>query len=143
LAGGSTLFAGYGYPPVPPASPFPTKDVGAYHERFGFSVQGRKDFQFISGGENIQPEEIEAALLTHKEVEEAIVVPLFDEEFGARPAAWIRSTLTHKELLLHLSSQLPNYKFPVVFASLKESETLKPNRSTLIEEMNKNFTFIF
>lgn len=131
LVSGTSLFNGYGFPAALPPSPFPTGDLGCYDERLGWSVQGRKDFQFQSGGDNIQPEEIEAALLSHRDVEEAIVVPKPDEEFGARPAAFVRTSLSSSDLALYLSERLPKYKIPVVFEKLEEQSGFKPNRKEL------------
>ena len=54
------------------------------------TVTGRRDNMFISGGENIHPEEIEKALLSIKGIAEAIVVPKEDKEFGQRPIAFIK-----------------------------------------------------
>ena len=54
------------------------------------TVTGRRDNMFISGGENIHPEEIEKALLSIKGVAQAIVVPKEDKEFGQRPIAFIK-----------------------------------------------------
>ena len=51
---------------------------------------GAKDNMFISGGENISPEEIEQVLHTFPEVQESIVVPVPDSRFGQRPVAFIR-----------------------------------------------------
>lgn len=133
LVAGNSLFNGYG---TPPPSPFPTGDLGAFHPEFGWSIQGRKDFQFQSGGENIQPEEIEAALLSHPEVEEAVVVPKPDKEFGARPAAFVRTRLTAADLTAYLSGLLPKSKIPVLFHPLEEGIGLKPNRKELANKMH-------
>ncbi len=141
LVRGTSLFNGYGSPPKPPPTFFPTGDKGSYHPAHGWSIQGRKDFQFISGGENIQPEEIEAALLSHPDVEEAIIVPKRDPEFGDRPAAFVRTTATEDTLRSHLAQFLPKYKIPVLFEMLKEQNGLKPNRKQLSESINKNFPF--
>ena len=46
---------------------------------------------FISGGENIHPEEIEQALYRLIGVEAAVVVPVPDAEFGFRSVAFIQS----------------------------------------------------
>ena len=45
---------------------FNTGDLGELDKRGTLTVKGRKDNMFISGGENIYPEEIERALLTIK-----------------------------------------------------------------------------
>jgi O-succinylbenzoic acid--CoA ligase len=141
LVRGSSLFNGYGFPPSPPPALFSTGDKACYHPTFGWSIQGRKDFQFISGGENIQPEEIEAALLSHKDVEEAVVVPKRDPEFGERPAAFVRTTLTDEALCSYLTQYLPKYKIPILFERLNKQNGLKPNRKQLFESLNKNNLF--
>lgn len=77
-------------------------------------IIGRKDRQFISGGENIIPEEIEAALLQLPHVIEAKVEPEADPEFGMRPIAKIYSEkeLSEATLKQALEGKLPRYKIP-------------------------------
>jgi O-succinylbenzoic acid--CoA ligase len=69
---------------------FRTGDLGHFDEAGYLHVTGRRDNMFISGGENIQPEEIEQALRDLEGVEEAIVVPVEDAEWGKRPVAFVR-----------------------------------------------------
>ncbi|MDA0712400.1 MAG: AMP-binding protein, partial [bacterium] len=57
---------------------FHTGDLGFLDENNNLQVKGRKDNCFISGGENVYPEEIEAAILRHEDVVEVIVVSMFD-----------------------------------------------------------------
>lgn len=73
---------------------------------------------FISGGENIQPEEIERALSGQPEIEEALVVPVADPEFGERPVAYVRyrsAPVPDEVLRERLGQQLPKYKIPALF----------------------------
>ncbi|NTW57253.1 MAG: o-succinylbenzoate--CoA ligase, partial [Chlorobiaceae bacterium] len=70
---------------------FHTRDIGRISEDGRITVLGRKDNMFISGGENIHPEEVEKALMTIDGIMEAIVVPVPDREYGQRPAAFIRT----------------------------------------------------
>jgi len=74
---------------------------------------------FISGGENIQPEEIEKLLANIEGIIHARVVPIPDEEFGFRPTAYIESESPFKEEELkdYLSSFLPKFKIPVKFVA--------------------------
>lgn len=65
---------------------FPTKDKGEWHNN-QLRILGRQDNQFISGGENIQPEQIEHVLLQSGLLRQAMVVPVDDTEFGQRPVA--------------------------------------------------------
>ncbi|KGQ52567.1 O-succinylbenzoic acid--CoA ligase [Gallibacterium anatis] len=52
-------------------------------------IQGRIDNMFISGGENIQPEEIEAFILQQPDVKQVFVLPIEDQIYGQRPVAVI------------------------------------------------------
>jgi O-succinylbenzoic acid--CoA ligase len=71
---------------------FHTGDMGVISEERLLTVLGRKDSMFVSGGENIHPEEIEMALTAVPGIEEAVVVPAPDMEYGMRPMAWIRTS---------------------------------------------------
>ena len=74
---------------------------------------------FISGGENIQPEEIEKYLCQIDGIKEAVVIPLKDAEFGMRPVAFIKGSIKNtKQLNRHLQKYLPKFKIPQVFYSL-------------------------
>ena len=58
------------------APPKRTKDKADFSKKHGYRILGRKDRMFISGGENIYPEEIEKALLMHTEIIYAKVVAI-------------------------------------------------------------------
>lgn len=66
-----------------------TGDVGHCDAAGRLHITGRVDNQFISGGENIQPETVERALQALPQVAQAVVVPVPDDEFGARPVAFV------------------------------------------------------
>ena len=65
---------------------FPTRDLGKLDGSGQLFVRGRIDNMFISGGENIYPETIERAMKEAFDVEQAVVIPKPDPEYGARPA---------------------------------------------------------
>jgi o-succinylbenzoate---CoA ligase len=112
--GGKTLFQGYHNLPSPLISNwFPTKDLGRIGPN-GIELLGRKDRMFISGGENIHPEEIELALLSHPKVMRAKVHARSDLDFGHRPVAYISTSLEINPLLSHLAEKLPRYKIPSI-----------------------------
>ena len=78
-------------------------------------ITGRIDNQFSSGGENIQPEQIEQQLLQHPAVAQAIVVPVPDDEWGMRCACfidWQQSSISFNELANWLRQFLPAYMLP-------------------------------
>lgn len=134
---GDSLFQGYfnGKTVEKQEGWFPTKDLATFDPKKGFSIIGRKDNLFISGGENIQPEEIEQKLLELPSILEAIVVPKEDPEFGARPIAWIRSTspIDPEALSKALSEHLPKFKIPIHFLDLDQipQNNLKISRKKL------------
>jgi O-succinylbenzoic acid--CoA ligase len=133
LVKGKTLFKGYlqshGFfdLPLDDEGFFRTRDLGSYSPKQGLSILGRKDRLFISGGENIQPEEIERLLKNIEGIIRAEVVPVPDKEFGYRPIAYIESekTFEEEELKSYLSSFLPKFKIPVSFGRVGSGNTHK------------------
>ncbi len=132
---GETLFQGYLQNnqtivcPLNEEGWFETKDLGQWKDG-RFHVIGRKDNLFISGGENIQPEEIETAIRTHCH-EDAIVVPLKDEEYGARPAVFLRDPSLLPAIQAKLQEVLPKFKIPIQAFPFPGEVGLKPNRKHL------------
>jgi len=93
-----------------------TGDLGYLNRAGELYVQGRKDHMFISGGENISPEEIEHVLCNFPGVKESIVVPVPDPKFGQRPVAFVRGLSDFAEVQEFLIENLPKYKIPTCHA---------------------------
>jgi len=140
---GPTLFRGY-VPLEGPEAPqtddgwYPTGDRGRIDASGRLRVLGRMDRMFVSGGENIQPEEIEAVLERLDVVERAAVVPVPHAEYGRRPVAFVHTTEPVDETGLQrvLTSTLPGYKIPDGFYKLPAkvlTQGLKINRERLRE----------
>ncbi len=95
---------------------FATGDLGAQDAQGYLAVTGRRDNMFISGGENIQPEEVERSLCKCAGVCEALVVPVSHAEFGAVPAAFVRyapgTARDEAVLQRELEKALPRFKVP-------------------------------
>lgn len=91
-----------------------TGDVGYLDASGRLHVTGRVDRQFVSGGENIQPAEIEAALEELDDVERAVVVSVPDDEYGRRPVGFVRTKpgSPSDSLCPELESVLPRFKIP-------------------------------
>ncbi|ACF14439.1 O-succinylbenzoate-CoA ligase [Chloroherpeton thalassium ATCC 35110] len=149
LLKGKTLFKGYlegkhCHEPFDAQGWYHTKDLGKIDANGCLIVIGRKDNLFISGGENIQPEEIEAALCTHPDVVQAIVVPYAHAEYGERPAAFLQmrngENPNSHVLKAFLEVKIARYKIPDIFLALPEElvqKGLKVSRSkcqTLLKE---------
>ena len=142
LVRGETLFAGYvqegktgrlagadGW--------FRTGDLGRLDGAGRLRVLGRRDNLFVSGGENVRPEEVEAALLRIPAVEEAVVVPVPDPEFGARPVAFVRLSGGTGDLARALEPVLPRFKIPKAFHEWEGAGGMKPDRPALKERAKR------
>ena len=115
---------------------FPTGDLGRLDAQGRLHVLGRTDRQFVSGGENIQPEEVEAALERIDGIERAVVVPVPDDEYGQRPVAFVRSETgtIPDDWRTTLSAVLPRYKLPDSVRDLPEEavrDQMKVDRDML------------
>ncbi|MBA2343880.1 MAG: o-succinylbenzoate--CoA ligase [Rubrobacter sp.] len=129
LVSGETLFAGYLHEvgleePFDEAGWFHTRDTGEIDGEGRLRFAGRKDNLFVSGGENVQPEEIEAGLRRLESVEDAVVVPVPDAEFGERPVAFVQMKKgggpPPQDISAELSQVLPRFKIPVSFHAWPE-----------------------
>jgi O-succinylbenzoic acid--CoA ligase len=145
LLRGETLFRGYVeenriVKAVDEEGWFHSGDIGFLDECGYLHITGRKDNMFVSGGENIQPEEIEENLTRIEGIKEAIVVPVKHEEFGFRPAAFLKMAhdyqLQLKLIQKWLEETLPRFKIPVHFFTWPKEwnhSSFKPDRKALKE----------
>ncbi len=98
-------------------------------------ITGRLDNQFISGGENIQAEEIENYLLDLEEIKNALVIAYPDKKWGKVPLAFItlatKKKVTTFKLKKKLSLVLEKYKIPKKYYLLpKSNEKIKRKKIT-------------
>ncbi|MCY9801996.1 o-succinylbenzoate--CoA ligase [Vibrio scophthalmi] len=126
--GGETLASGYFEqgvvtPIVDAQGWFDSKDLGEQLANGELVIKGRADNQFISGGENVHCEEIEAVLNQMEAITQSIVVPVADEEFGQRPVAVLQTDglPEQKRIEQHLEQKLVKFKWPVAYFLLPES----------------------
>lgn len=141
---GRTLFAGYVRGEAIDESRdedgwFHTQDVGEMERDGSLRVKGRKDLMFVSGGENVHPEEIERAMLSVDGVERAAVVDVEDAEFIRRPVAFVKvkdnGAIDGEAIRAALGERLERFKIPKAIHAWPEwlSEALKPSRQRLRE----------
>jgi len=137
---GKTLFKGY-YEKEKLSKPFDkngwfkTGDLGCWssiknqlgNNKLGLTnslkIIGRLDNMFISGGENILPEEIENVLYQSKMVDQAIVVSVKDIEFGNRPVVFIKYAGSSSEAKIrkYLEKNILKFKIPDLFLPWENS----------------------
>jgi o-succinylbenzoate---CoA ligase len=128
--GGETLFKGHFVSgqlqsPVLKNGLFSTEDLGHIDEEQNLNVTGRADLSFVSGGENINPTEIERAIISITGICEAHVVPVNDNELGKIPVAFLRGTDGSKcteTIIEKLKRELPSYKIPRHFFNIDDIE---------------------
>ncbi len=123
---GDALFDGYldAEPGAPLDRPFEadgwfdTGDLGAIGEDGRLRVVGRRSDRIVSGGENVDPAEVEAAVVEWPGAADACVVGLEDEEWGERvgavlvPAAGFETHGGLAGLGRHLGGRLAGFKRP-------------------------------
>jgi fatty-acyl-CoA synthase len=89
-----------------------TGDLARRDEEGFFYIAGRAKEMFISGGVNVYPAEIEAALVSHPEVADAAVIPVADERWGEAGVAFVVAKVAEPELREYLASRLSRFKLP-------------------------------
>ncbi|MFD2419718.1 acyl-CoA synthetase [Amycolatopsis pigmentata] len=93
-------------------------DIGWLDEDGYLFLCDRRRDMIISGGVNIYPAEIEAALLAIAGVRDCAVFGVPDDEFGESVCAWIEPdegvTLTKENVCEELATRLSRYKLPKV-----------------------------
>lgn len=93
-----------------------TGDLGHVDHEGYLYVSDRREDLIVSGGENVYPAEVEAALMAHPDVVEAAVVGLEDTRWGSLVAAVVvtrpGASLTGDELVEQLRTKLARYKVP-------------------------------
>lgn len=94
-----------------------TGDCGRWH-RGELRVDGRRDNLFFSGGESVQPEQIERILLAHPAVTQVFIVPKADAEYGHRAVALVEGTVELEALADWAAPKLAGYQRPVAWYPL-------------------------
>jgi len=93
-----------------------TGDLGRIDAEGFLYVEGRLGDMIVSGGENISPTEVEAALLRHPDISEAAVVGREDAEWQEAVTAVVvlrpGAEVDGDELRSHCASVLAGYKVP-------------------------------
>jgi len=105
-----------------------------------YLVDRRVDL-IITGGANVFPAEVEAALIDHPKIADVVVIGLKDPEWGRRVHAIIAPVdpddpPTFDEVRAYAKSRLLAYKVPKsieILDAIPRSEAMKVNRGRLVE----------
>ncbi|MDD3180561.1 MAG: AMP-binding protein [Opitutaceae bacterium] len=110
---GESVFRGY-YPEGKACRELVTDDIGRLDANGHLHVRGRRDAVIISGGEKVQPEEVEAVLRASGAFEEVAVLGLPDTEWGQKVVVAYRAATEPdlKQLARFLEQRLAPAKRP-------------------------------
>jgi fatty-acyl-CoA synthase len=113
-----------------------TGDLVRRDEDGDYYVVGRTDNMFVSGGENVYPEEVERALEGHPDVAAVGVVGVPHERWGRVPKAVVVGDADPADLDAYARDRLADYQVPKEYAlaaDLPRSGPGKLNRDELQE----------
>ncbi|MCC6553476.1 MAG: AMP-binding protein [Polyangiaceae bacterium] len=103
---------------------FSVGDLARRDRRGCYHIEGRKRDMIISGGVNVYPAEVEAALHDHPAVADAAVVGVPDQEWGERVRAFVvlrpGAAATDDDLRAHCRARLAGPKVPRDYVLLDE-----------------------
>jgi bile acid-coenzyme A ligase len=114
-------------------------DMGWMDKEDYVYVADRRVDLIISGGANVYPAEVEAALSDHPAVRDIVVIGLPDDSWGQRVHAIVEpaADVTASELAAYARGRLAPYKVPKTFEfidKLPRNEAGKIRRTALVEE---------
>jgi bile acid-coenzyme A ligase len=116
-------------------------DLGWLDEDGFVYLSDRRVDLIVSGGANVYPAEVEAAVGEHPEVDDVVVIGLPDDEWGKRVHAIVQrapaAELTEEDVRAFARSRLARYKVPKTVEFVEQiprSAATKVNRAALIKE---------
>ena len=95
-----------------------SKDLGWMDDDCTLFLEMRRKDLIVTGGENVNPKEVEDILISMEEIIDAVVVGIPDEEWGQTVTAFIIAENKKIEIELitsHLKNTLSNFKIPKKF----------------------------
>jgi long-chain acyl-CoA synthetase len=103
---------------------FRTGDIGRLDDEGYLFITDRAKDMIVSGGVNIYPAEIEAAIITHPAVQDVAVIGVPNEEFGEEVRAFCElksgAIAEPADILAHCKDVLASYKRPRVIEIVAE-----------------------
>jgi long-chain acyl-CoA synthetase len=117
---------------------FWTGDLATVDDRGGVRILGRKRERILRGGYSVFPSEVEAVLLAHPAVHEAVVLGQPHPELGEEVTAFVVLRADRKaspdELVEHCRERLAGFKYPrqvILLAQLPRSSAGKVLKAQL------------
>lgn len=133
-----------GAPPLKstPDGYYSVGDLGSVDDDGYLFIADRRTDMIVTGGANVYPAEVEAALGEHPDVADVVVVGVPDDEWGRRVHAIVQPRDSEMppdraELDAHVRERLVNYKAPKTYEFLRQfprNEAGKIRRTELAAE---------
>ncbi|WP_340098022.1 class I adenylate-forming enzyme family protein [Salinibaculum salinum] len=117
-----------------------TGDVARRDADGDYAIVGRTDNMFVSGGENVYPEDIEDTLSNHPDVAAVGITPVADEEWGEVPKAVVVGDVSEATLDAYARDHLAAFEVPKAYAfvaELPETGAGKLDRDALRREYGR------
>lgn len=118
-----------------------TGDIGYIDEEGYLFVEARRSDLIITGGENVNPIEVEKHLNNIKEISESCVFPFEDTEWGQKisAAVVINKKISEEKIKEILKKKIASYKIPKLFFfvdNLPKTSLDKIKRQEIKEKFN-------
>jgi acyl-CoA synthetase (AMP-forming)/AMP-acid ligase II len=97
---------------------FVTNDLGQVDDEGAIEVLGRVDVIIVTGGENVDPLRVEAELIEHDGVEEAVVVGLPHPEWGSLLICLYTGSAGPTDLEESLRNRLEGFMVPKLWINV-------------------------
>lgn len=98
-----------------------TEDLGEFDSEGRLKILGRRDRLIKTGGEKVDPREVEVAIASSEMVKESLVVGVPDDVWGQRLVAFcIGDSEIEEDLRMYLFDVLVNFKMPKKFIFVQE-----------------------
>jgi fatty-acyl-CoA synthase len=117
-----------------------TGDVAHRDADGDYAIVGRTDNMFVSGGENVYPEDVEDTLSTHPDVADVGVTPVPHDKWGQVPRAVVVGSVSEADLDAYAREQLADFEVPeeyVFVDALPETGAGKLDRDALASEYGR------
>lgn len=124
---------------------FNTGDYGHINRKGHLFIENRRTDLILTGGENVNPVEVEEVLNSFSSIKESAVVGIPDKKWGQRVTAFLvlnenNGELNKEEIEMGLKESLRSYKRPkefVIISKIPKTETHKIKRAELIKLYQK------
>lgn len=136
---GDQVFPGYAGEADREEEWFITGDLGELDAEGAVVIRGRADTVIITGGENVSPERIEAELMEHPNLFEAVVVGVPDPEWGQTLACLYAGEVAERDVSDFLKSRLPGFMVPKNWhrvTSIPKTGLGKPDRGAALAALS-------